>query len=221
MAEIKLYYGHLGSGKTLRIVMNAFSDYYNGRILLANFQLREPLKFFEVHLDNILGLLDQLNPDREYSLLLDELHVEGADNRNFMSATNKNFSYFVSQLRKRNCNLYYVTQGAGWAEKRVRDLTDYIVRCRAVRDPRNQDQFTNCLGFIYNTFDTVEGRATKQFISIDLAKMFFKFYRTKDVIKPHVQTQERAMQNEIANLKQNIDALKSQNRAKGLVFSNP
>ena len=192
MTAIKFYYGHLGSGKSLRMVMHAVEDYYSGRIILANFDFNK-IKYFKVRISQLLEMLPQLNPERSYSLFLDEVQTE-ADSRDFMKDKNKQFSYFIAQCRKRDINVHYASQWASGADKRLRDLTDYVVRCKAVRNAYDKNQFTNLIGCLYSEYDTQDGHSRKYFVSAEIARLFYTFYNTKQVIIP--EELERKMEAE-------------------------
>lgn len=184
--------GHLGSGKSLRMVMQAYLDYYTGRILLANFHFKH-LKYFYVRRSSLLEMLPQLNPDRSYTLFLDEAQVE-VDGRNFWKEDNKEFSYFIAQVRKRNINVYYASQWKKGAETRIRELTDYWTRCKAIRNNLDANPKTNLLGFMYRKLSIEEDTVQRYFIPVKVAEFFYKYYDTKEVITPE-KVQEKEMEN--------------------------
>jgi len=180
-ATITFYTGKLGSGKTIAMVIDAFLAYYGGSILLSNMKELK-LKNFYFRVDDALALMDMLNPERKYTFILDEASGE-ADNRDFFSLKNKKFSKFISQARKRNIDVIYASPWISSVEKRLRELTDYIVRCKAIRDPNDDNPKTNLIGLYYRKYDVEEERMKRYYISAQTAKFFYKYYNTKEFIE--------------------------------------
>lgn len=146
--RITCLYGGLGSGKTNEMLRSAVRDYYSGRILLANFHFRK-MKYFYVRISQLMDMMKFLNPDREYSLFLDEIQAEGLDYTNLFTPKSKTFKIFIAQIRKRNIKMYYATQYRTGANPNIREITDTLIRCQAFRDKTNPDDNTNLIEFQY------------------------------------------------------------------------
>lgn len=118
---IVLYKGSRGRGKTLSMVKDAYRFYLNGYRILANFKI----EFGEyISPDEVLAL----NKDSDLKncvLVLDELQLF-FDSRNFAKKENKDFSYFIQQIRKRNIIILGTTQYVGTIDLRFRQHIDIL-----------------------------------------------------------------------------------------------
>lgn len=176
------YYGKMGSGKTLRAVIDAYLDYKSGREIWSNIKsLKIPQKYIETM--DLISIV--LNPDYDLSnippktLILDETHTQ-ADSRISSSFVNRNLSYFISQCRKFGFNVIYVSQFIGGYDVRLRQLTDEITRC-----VRIQDSLENPIAFEYITWSVELQRITNRYkIPVEVAKEFYKLYNTYERIRP-------------------------------------
>jgi len=191
MVEIVVYHGHLGSGKSVKLAIDAFIGYFTGEIVLANFTLKEPIRYFKISVSALLDMfkaeqkgLKMFNKNKKYRLLLDEAQTE-VDAIDFMSSRNKNFGYFVAQLRKRNISLYYATQRRKWTDKRIRDLTDYTVECEALRDSNDDNDNTNLFGCRYTVTDEDKGYIVNEYyLPIEMLQLFYGMYDTRELFYP-------------------------------------
>lgn len=164
--------------------MEAFKAYFvKRRIVLCNFDLFPPIASYKMHVTQILDLLPVLSLDYRYTVLIDESNTEdGLESTESMSKINKNVGNFISQLRKRHMDLFYVSQWKKGVYNRVREKTDYEIKCRCFRDPENDDEDTNVIGFYYRKIDTdTDDVISKWWIPNWMAKMYYPMYRTKEL----------------------------------------
>lgn len=111
--------GTLGSGKSYSAVDLAYREYLNGRPIFANFDLafgRRIRSWLEV-----VSIRDGL-------FVWDEAHLD-LDSRQFSSMS---CTPWLTQTRKLGVDLVYCSQDFGQVDKRLRDLTDVLIRCSAV-----------------------------------------------------------------------------------------
>lgn len=183
MTEIEFITGHLGSCKSVLVAKKAYEAYWKGKVLLSNFPFYK-LAYCLFRVSDALDFLKRLNPDREYALFWDEAHVE-ADSHDFMTDKNKEFSYFVAQLRKANCDFYYVSQWNTGVDHRIRKLTDYVTKCRAIRDEKNPDQYTNLLGARYKKYDAIDEEIISDVtVPAGILRFYYQFYNTRHKFIP-------------------------------------
>lgn len=118
---IVLYKGSRGRGKTLSMVKDAYQYYSDGFKILANLKLT----FGEsISNDEVLSL-SQYSKLYNCVLVLDELQLF-FDSRNFPRKENKDFSYFIQQIRKRNIIILGTAQYVNTIELRFRQHIDYV-----------------------------------------------------------------------------------------------
>jgi hypothetical protein len=118
---IVLYKGSRGRGKTLSMVKDAYKYYLNGYRILSNIKLK---------FGDYIESADVLELDRDSKLfncvlVLDELQLF-FDSRNFSKDSNKNFSNFIQQIRKRNIIILACTQYQNAIDLRLRQHIDVI-----------------------------------------------------------------------------------------------
>lgn len=119
---IVLYRGARGRGKTLSMCKDAFKFYKNGYRILSNIKL----KFGEYITQKEVLALNKGSELYNCVLVLDELQLF-FDSRNFAKKENKDFSYFIQQIRKRNIIILGTTQYIGCLELRFRQHIDCLV----------------------------------------------------------------------------------------------
>lgn len=112
------------------------------------------------------------------TLILDEIQTL-MDSRKSTRSSNIDFSLFISQCRKRGFNVIYTSQYLNGADIRLRQLTDKLIWCMPVYKTGD-----TLKGFKYVKFDVQTGQYKIQFIKESLAKIFYKFYNTYEVIRP-------------------------------------
>lgn len=119
--------GDRGAGKTLFMTYLLRQDHIrNGRVV-ANYHLYFPEdgKHDPIYLPfkKIAKLPPQL---RDASVGLDELQI-GTDSRRSLSDDNIMLTKLVTQMRKRNLDVYYTTQRYNMIDKRIKNQTDYLI----------------------------------------------------------------------------------------------
>lgn len=188
MGNVTYNYGPPRSCKTIRMVMQLVSDYCDGRALLTNIKsLKLPQRY--VRLSHLIEMITTLPDDKKYTLALQEIQTE-ADSRNAFREENKAFSYFVAQCGKRDIKIIYDGQFVGGAELRLRQITDTIVRCEAIRNVRG-----DLMGAMYYVFDKMTGKSWKYFIDANTLSAFYEFYDTREIVLP--EDYELAMAQEV------------------------
>lgn len=187
--RITCLYGGLGSGKTAEMIRNAVIDYYSGRILLANFHFRK-MKYFYIRISQLMDLMKMLNPNRQYSLFIDEIQAEGLDYTNMFSPKSRTFKIFIAQIRKRNIKLYYATQFRTGANPNIREITDVLIRCQAIRDKTEKDEKKNLIEFRYTKMDYNQEPSSinpyKFKVPKAISSMFWDYYETEELIDEDV-----------------------------------
>lgn len=141
MTKIIAYIGGIGSGKTLSMVKYAYEKYLSGRDIYSNLRLNFPDKKGSGKIEYLNGKFFKDYTTSKFNvrnavILIDEAHVF-LSCRNSMSNTNKIFSRFITQARKRSVDMVYTTQDksallfidSGQVDKNLRRLTDFIVFC--------------------------------------------------------------------------------------------
>lgn len=118
---IVLYKGARGRGKTLSMVKDALRFYRNGYKILANFSL-----CFGEHItaEELLSL-NRESDLHDCVLVIDEAQLF-FDSRNFGKESNKTFSNFIQQIRKRNIFILFTTQYSNTVDLRLRQHIDIV-----------------------------------------------------------------------------------------------
>ena len=87
-------------------------------------------------------------------------------------------------------DIIYVSQFMGGFDLRMRRLTDQVVRCIKMVNPKyiTTENPEGIIGFNYRVVDTDYPRvlADNYFITWDIAKWFFHYYNTDERIKPAI-----------------------------------
>ena len=182
--ECEFYHGLPRSTKSLRMVMEAILEHFGeGRELIANFHFKKvPYRY--VRVDDLIDWITETVDDREYTLCIDEIQNE-ADGRDFASWSNKDFSKFCAQCGKRNIRIKYASQFGGGAELRLRQITDRIIFCTALRDITDRNQFTNLIGGVYEVWDKFRRKPLALYpLDREVLSYFWKFYNTRELILP-------------------------------------
>lgn len=122
------FIGNRGSGKTLSMTKEAFNRYKNGWTIYSNYKLNFPHTLI-THKD-ILAYAENGIGFNKACILLDELHVY-LDSRTPAKKRNRIFSLFITQSRKKNCDILYTTQFPRQVDVRMRIHTDMAVECRS------------------------------------------------------------------------------------------
>lgn len=121
--------GRSGAGKTnLAIYLIKELKKQTKRKVYSNIWLS--FKHYKVTKEMIKTLPDELNNS---ILLIDEIHIWGADSYKFLSTQAEFLTLLFTQLRKRNILLIYTTQSfQGQINKRLRKNTDMIFHCTSI-----------------------------------------------------------------------------------------
>lgn len=171
---IVLYKGARGRGKTLTMVKDAYKFYLEGYKIYSNIKI----SFGEsIAKDEILNL----NKDSDLHdcvLIIDELMLI-FDSRNFSTKKNKDFSYFIAQIRKRNIIILGTTQYTGGVELRFRQNIDVI----AV--PKFDVNTNICLCYYYDITlleDGLDPSCLIPSLVVYDGKQIFRLYNTNEFI---------------------------------------
>jgi len=159
--------GHIGAGKTLILSYFAFCS---EREVYANFKLNLP----NAHRLKTLGL-DEI--ETNVDIFIDELHLN-ADSRNSNSVINRYASYEASQQRHNKADMYVSDQFFHMIDKRFRDLTETIIKCRCIGDKDNPE------GFLYEFLDVETGEEFAWYLDFEEAKFLFDIYDTFEKLDP-------------------------------------
>lgn len=110
-------------------------------------------------------------------IVFDEMHLN-CDSRKY--AVNTDFTYIITQQRKRKNVLLFTTQYIEMVDNRVRENTHYLFRCQQQKE---QQQW-----LIYPFLDLYFHRnvkpVIKRFSNAVLQKYAFPFYDTYELIRP-------------------------------------
>lgn len=120
--------GDRGDGKTLLMTYLLYQDWLKGYNIVSNYHLYFPKdnnRERPVYLtyNEIIEIPDTL---KQASVGLDEIQM-GADSRRGLAKGNLLITKLVTQMRKRDLDIYYSTQRLKMVDKRVRDQTDYFI----------------------------------------------------------------------------------------------
>lgn len=104
--------------------MYAFAHYRAGYTIYANYHLEFTHK--KLNKEFLSSIVEQNRslggPDEKIAVFLDEFDMY-IDSRTSMSKENLAIGYFIKQIRKKNCLLFYATQMRHTVDKRLRSLT--------------------------------------------------------------------------------------------------
>lgn len=191
--KTKFYWGETGSGKTLRAVKDILVDFLLGRQIISNATLKQ-IPYTKIELNDLIEMAfdkdsDIMNNQAPKTMFLDEIQT-AFDGRRAMSRNNIDFSLFISQCRKRGINVIYTSQYISGADPRIRTLTDKLIRCVSIKDyndlglsidPQNPEPIKFRF-YIVNPKDPAT--VIKKTWNRAIARVFYKFYDTYEVIRP-------------------------------------
>jgi len=159
--------GSMGSGKTLLASALAYKYFSQGSNIYANYGLK-----FK-HSPLMMSDISDFSFDFSNALLvIDEIHLF-MDSRQSATKTNRIISYFITQSRKRNLVLVYTTQQSNQVDKRLRNNTDYFIKCENLTPGAKKDMY------IKWTITDMENNS-KKFVLI--ADPYFDIYDTHQII---------------------------------------
>ena len=160
--------GNNGSGKTYLLVYFA-TKFKN--LIYSNFR---------IEIDNYIPLtiIDLLNLDKlkEGNIFLDEAYT-WLESRTSGNALNLLTSYLIYQKRKRHLDIYLTAQMFSSIDKRARYLANIVIECLPRINLKKDDFY-----YIYNDIDT--NREISFMIPYKIAKNYFKYYNTYEIIEP-------------------------------------
>lgn len=120
------FIGSKGSGKTLTMMKYAYKKQRKGYKIYSNMSgLSFPHEL--VTIEDIKAYTSSSKQFHKCIFLIDEIHV-WIDSRSAGKGRNRIFSYFVTQTRKKNVDLYYTTQFPRQTDIRIRMNTDMCVK---------------------------------------------------------------------------------------------
>lgn len=160
---LTLITGGLGSGKSLMSVILSLIEKSDHKRIVSNFDISNTNEKFQLK----KFLKRQYN---DCMIILDEVY-QYIDSRNSLDSQNKFFSYILYQSRKKSLDLYIIAQQQQSIDIRFRDLTDYIIYCKKLRD-----------GFYYVLEDIAQQTNAQIKLSFQHAEQFFPYYDTNEVI---------------------------------------
>lgn len=115
--------GSMGAGKTL-FLSTLCSLYKDSHTIIANYDIT--YRDMDLYPESVGEMFTQADNYRGKKLLaIDEVHVF-FDSRMSHSKANMLFSYFVTQTRKQDIQLFYTTQQFRQVDIRLRDNTDVL-----------------------------------------------------------------------------------------------
>ncbi|MBW8035459.1 MAG: hypothetical protein FVQ79_07465 [Planctomycetes bacterium] len=166
--------GDRGSGKTNLMTKLLYLHHLSGENIIANYTLHFPanlMSFTEVA---------KLGPEIQSAYIgLDELS-EGADSYEFFEKNVRRVTRLISQIRKRECRVYYTDQRLNKIAKRLRQQTDGFILMRDLDKGKAGHNFDNCESVFECTFltDTLAVVKTVLFNGKDSQHL----YNSKEII---------------------------------------
>jgi len=146
---IKGYIGLPGMGKTLNMVYDLREQMINGATVISNTPIafRHKGKQYEARrIDHEAEYRKALVDCENCIFVIDEASVYLPSY--FWSKLPGSLLMKFAQTRKYSTDIYYTTQGYNHTVKRLRDLTNFVVKCRKVRIP-----FTSLMAFNSTVYD--------------------------------------------------------------------
>lgn len=168
--------GKIGSGKTLLASYLANEGHKDGQTIISNYRLKIPHQL--ITLPDIEDYANKHSSLKKCMLILDEAQTI-LDCR--QSIKNRIMSYFILQTRKRDVDIVFTSQQFWNVEKRLRENTDYVLVCSAIRSKENN----KILLAVNVEINEYEGRDTfnyrGNFMIRDPASVF-KLYDTYEIV---------------------------------------
>lgn len=161
--------GDRGAGKTALMTHLLFQDSEAGIPVVSNYRL-----YFHHTYMSLKEIAELPESIQDSTIGIDEFQI-GADSRSAMSKANMQLTKFVTQLRKRNCVLYFTTQRFNLIDKRIRDQVDYTMMISNVSTKREPDIS------LLQTFDRWTGEMVGE--KVFYLKKAFSLYNTNEIIE--------------------------------------
>lgn len=121
---IILYTGRRGAGKTTAMVWQAAGFKAKGWKIYTNMN---SLSFADAILSNEELVALVASDDNDFVLVLDEIQTF-IDSRRSMRGQNVDFTYFIQQIRKKNCVILATTQFSRRVDLAFREHVDIVAR---------------------------------------------------------------------------------------------
>lgn len=166
--------GDRGSGKTNLMTKLLHRHWIAGETIIANYTLNFPANLMS------FSEIAKLGPEiRDSYIGLDELS-EGADSYEFFAKNVMKITRLISQIRKRECRVYYTDQRFNKIAKRLRQQTDGFILMRDLDKGKLGHTFDNCESLFECTFvtDTLQVVKTRVFNGRDSQHL----YNSKEII---------------------------------------
>ena len=131
---IKYYYGDMGSGKTLSMIIDAELIRRKIESMNKNFLCFTDIDY-KYKTNELWEILDKKYENKkDYKLLLFDEMDKFTDSRRAMTDINRFISYIISLSRKTNMDCIFSTQIFSSLDKRLRIFSQYIISSKYVED---------------------------------------------------------------------------------------
>lgn len=169
--------GDRGSGKTIFLTEIAVITSRTNKQIVSNYNLKLLENIIPFHIKDIYD-----EKYRKCLILIDEAYLF-ADSRRSQSQSNLLLSYLALQSRKLQSDLYFALIKEFELDIRLREEIDVFIYPVFVED----------LGFLYTIVDVKSKNQKQLFIPLDMAKKFYKYYDTYEIVKSDnvIPTSER------------------------------
>lgn len=172
-----LVLGDYRAGKTLRLVIEGYSEEYDNRLILTNFRLDHPNA---KQIFNPLELADLSN----VLVLLDEMQ-NWFNSHNTFSLTNDFFTDFIHDCDKENVDVFGTSHRYMSNEVDFREGCHRIIKCERIgyRNPRIT-RLDDKRDFRFSVFSMESGRVIyKDKLRYKNAVKYFDVYNTSEKVK--------------------------------------
>jgi len=177
-----LILGDYRSGKTLRLVIEAFSEEYKDREIWGNFELRHPNY-------RKISILDLMEDIENKLILLDEMQ-NWFNSHNTFSIDNEFFTDLLHDCDKANVDLFGTSHRFMSNEIDFREGCHRIIKCERITPRGNYLDFSkvrrvdDIRDFKFTTFSMYDERVIgKEKMSYDIARAYFPLYNTSERVK--------------------------------------
>lgn len=179
--------GGLGTGKTIMMLRYLLRDYNNKHDIYANFGIKN-IKYNKIDISELLEYEKENIDFTNATIGIDEITVF-VDCRTSISRSNRIFSYFILQSRKRNVNVYCTTQSCSMLDKRLLQHAHIIIMCDfAYKTFVNDNDEIETIRLKnwrkYTIIDFRQPRKIKKTSFIMDISKYYDFYDTNEIIKP-------------------------------------
>jgi len=167
--KIIAFVGQLGTGKTLGMTnMVSYNYAVLGKTIYSNYHLKR-IPYVPV------TSLDQINEMRDGVFAADELW-SWVDSRTTKTKRNQMIAKIALVARKRGVDIFYTTQNFHQIEKRIRDITNIVIK------PMLNGNKTICTMLWYDRMEIDDKRPKPFYISKFYAPAVFNLYDTREEI---------------------------------------